>query len=246
MRSLVVTSALLVVCAAPAFGEDLPTFLKAATAAARPNVPLRADGTLVTTSPDGTQRDQIAIVRRPNGDVYLELHNTGARALLLGNGETALLVPASGKSSGAFALDTNFGTSEFSREDLRPFSEMNYRSPTIVDRNEGEVTVSLTPAPSQYALQVITFDTERKVPLVIKNYKDTISNLVKMRRARNFTSAGGTWLPSEVAMENFPLRAVSTVTLSWQPTDDMPALFDPASLNKPSPLTWPSAPAPAQ
>lgn len=241
MRSLVVTSALLALCAASALGEDLPSFLKAATAAARPNAPLRADGTLVTTSPDGTERDQIAIVRRPNGDVYLELHNAGVRALLLANTETALLVPAAGKSSGPFALDTSFGTSEFTREDLRPFSETYYRSPTIVDRNEGEVTVSLTPAPSQYALEVITFDSERKVPLVVKNYKDTISNLVKMRRSRNFTSAGGTWLPSEVAMENFPLRVISTLTLTWKPSEDVPALFDPAALGKPSPLTWPPA-----
>src|SRR4030095_17045750 len=111
------------------------------------------------------------------------------------------------------------GGSEFTREDLRPFNVQNYQSPTIVDRRNGEVTVSLTPnAGAQSSLQVITFDSERKVPLIVKNYKDTISNLVKMRRSRNFTAAGGTWVPSEVAMENFPLRAVSTPTLTSHPT----------------------------
>jgi hypothetical protein len=239
MRTSVVASVLLLAAATPAVAEDLPTFLAAASAATRPTAPLRADGTLVTTSPDGEVRDQIAIVRRPNGDAYLELRTAGARALVLGNGTTAVLIPGKGKSREAFALDASFGGSEFTREDLRPFNLENYRSPTIVDRRDGEVTVSLTPRDSQYTLQVITFDTEKKVPLLAKNYKDTISNLVKMRRSRNFSSAAGTSVPAEITMENFPLRAVSTLTLKWQPTDDVPALFDPAALDKPSPLTWP-------
>src|SRR4030095_921317 len=120
------------------------------------------------------------------------------------------------------------GGSEFTREDLRPFNVQNYQSPTIVDRRNGEVTVSLTPnAGAQSSLQVITFDSERKVPLIVKNYKETISNLVKMRRSRNFTSAGGTWVPSEIAMENFPLRSNSALTLSLRHTEDVPTLFDP-------------------
>jgi hypothetical protein len=241
MRAPIVVALVLSLAAAPAVGEDLPTFLKAASAAARPTAALRADGTLVTTSPDGTVRDQIAIVRRPNGDLYVELREAGTRALLLADGDKALLVPAKGKRSEPFALDASLGGSEFTREDLRPFNVQNYQSPTIVDRRNGEVTVSLTPnAGSQYSLQVITFDSERKVPLIVKNYKETISNLVKMRRSRNFTSAGGTWVPSEIAMENFPLRSNSALTLSWRQTEDVPTLFDPAALDKPSPLTWPA------
>lgn len=243
MRTPVVALALLFAAGVSARGEDLPTFLRAATAAARPNVPLRADGVLVTTSPDGTARDPIAILRRPNGDAYIELRNTGARALLLADGNTALLVPAKGKGSEAFALDANLGGSEFSREDLRPFSAESYRSPTIVDRDAGEMTVSLAPTPSQYTLQVITFDSAKKVSLVVKSYKDTVSNLVKMQRSRSLTSAGGTWLPTEVTMENFPMRTTSTMTLRWQPAEDAPALFDPAGLGKPSSLTWPEAAA---
>ena len=81
---------------------------------------------------------------------------------------------------------------------------------------------------------MITFDTDKKVPLLVKNYKDTISNLVKMRRSRGFTAAAGTWLPGEIGMENFPMRTTSTLTLRWQPTEDVPALFDPAALDKPS------------
>jgi hypothetical protein len=238
MKAPLVALALLAT-GASARGDDLPAFLGAVATAARPTVPLRADGSLVTTSPDGTARDQIAMVRRPTGDVYIELRTAGVRALLSADGTTALLVPAAGKPSEPFALDASLGGSEFTREDLRPFNADYFRSPTIVDRDGSEMTLSLTPTPSQYTLQVITFDVARKLPVVVKNYKDTLSNLVKMRRARAFISAGGTSVPSEVTMENFPLRATSTMTLRWQPAEDTPALFDPAGLGKPSPLTWP-------
>ena len=116
----------------------------------------------------------------------------------------------------------------------------DYRSPTIVDRRDGEITVSVTPKPSQYALQVITFDTDKKVPLLVKNYKDTISNLVKMRRSRGFTPAAGTWLPSEIVMENFPMRATSTMTLQLAADRRRCRRSStPPRLDKPSTLTWP-------
>jgi hypothetical protein len=241
MHRVVVSLVALLVPVAPAAAEDLTTFLTAATAAARPNVPLRADGELTTTSPDGTVGDQIAILRRPNGDVYIELRNSGVRALLLGDGKTALLVPGKGKSAAAFALDTQLGGSEFTREDLQPFNASPYRSPIIVDRNPGELTVSLTPSPpSQYALQVMTFDSERKAPLVVKDYKDTVSNLVKVRRSTQHTTVGDGWQPGEITMENFPMRSTSTLRLHWWQIEDVPALFDPAALGKPSALSWPA------
>ena len=241
MQAFAVAFVVLLAAVTPAAAEDLSAFLTAATAAAKPTAPLRADGELVTTSSDGTVRDQIAILRRPNGDVYIELRDSGVRALLLGDGKTALLVSGKGKSPATFALDTPLDGSEFTREDLRPFSAAYYRSPIIVDRNPGELTVSLTPSPpSQYALQVVTFDGDRKAPLVVKNYKDTVSNLVKVRRSTRHTSVGDGWQPGEITMENFPMRSTSTLTLRWQPTEDVPALFDPAALGKPSTLTWPA------
>ena len=239
MRSLVIACALLL-AAGPVRAADLPAFLQGATDAARPNAPVRADGELVTTSPDGSARDQIAVVRRPNGDLYLELRTAGVRALLLADGK-AWLVPGTGKSSQSFAPDASLAGSEFTAEDLRPFTAADYRSPTIVDLTADDITLSLTPDRSQYVLQVITFDRAAKVPLVVKDYKDAISNLVKMRRTHGLTALAGTSLPNELAMENFPMRTTSTMTLRWQPTEDAPALFDPAALAKPSTLTWPSA-----
>lgn len=238
MRSIVAVLLILIAPAA-ARAEDLQSFLDAATGAVLPRATVRADGELVTTSPDGSTRDRLAIVQRPNGDVYYELHASGVRALLLADG-TARVVPGPGKRSTAFPLDAPLGTSELTAEDLRPFRAAHYSAPQIADRSADDVTVLLTPEQSQYALQVITFDRAKKVPLVTKCYKDTINNLVKMRRDSGLTALAGTWLPGSITMENFPMRVVTTATLAWRESPEVPALFDPAALDRPSPLTWPT------
>ena len=63
-----------------------------------------------------------------------------------------------------------------------PFDAGRYGSPTIVDRSPAETTVSLDPHGSQYSLVVITFDREKQVPVKVMSYKDTYSNLLRMRR----------------------------------------------------------------
>lgn len=224
--------------AAPCAAEDLAAFLAAATAAARPQSVVRADGELVTTSPDGSARDRIAILRRRNGDLYIELHDARLRALLLADG-SAFVVPKAGAARTPFALDAALDASELTREDLQPFAAARFGSPTIVDRNPSEVTISLTPQPSQYTLQVITFDSAKHVPVKVMAYKDTLSNLLRMRRERGLVEVGGTWLPAEISVENFPLRTTTTLALQWKAVEHQPALFDPAALDTPSALTWP-------
>jgi outer membrane lipoprotein-sorting protein len=238
MRSVLAALTLLI-CAQAVAAEDLATLLATATAAARPRTTVRGDGELVTTSPDGVVRDQLAVVYRPNGDRYFELRRAGTRALLLGDGSAAFIVPAAGKTRAPFAADAPFDGTELTREDLQPFNAGAYGSPTIADRSENDVTVSLTPHPSQYTLQVFTFDSAKHVPLVVKSYKDTVSNLVKMLRLGAYTSVDGSWMPGDMQMENFPLRVTNAVELHWRPTEDTPALFDRAALDKPSTLTWP-------
>jgi len=214
--------------ASSARADDLAGLLSAATAASKPSVPLRATGELVTTSPDGTVKQQITVVQRPNGDAYYALQPSGLRALLAAQG-AALLSPASGKPAAPFALDATLGGSELSREDLTPFDSARFGSPTIVDRNGSQTTVSLDPQkPTQYTLEVITFDRDKAVPVKVMVYKDTLSHLLRMRRDSDFVQVGGRWRPTTVTMENFPLRITSTLTLSWAETPDDAALFDPA------------------
>lgn len=218
--------ALLLFVAAPTRGEDLAALLATATQASRPSMPVRGVGRLVTTSADGTVTHRIAIAQRPSGDLYIEVQSPGFRALLPATGKALL---ASGSAPAPFAADAALAGSEFSREDLQPFDAARFGSPTIVDRSDEEATVQLDPRDSQYSLEVITFDRQKLVPIKAMTYKDTLNNLLKMRRDNAHVQVGGRWLPTEVTIENFPLKATSTLTLAWTAGDDQPALFDPAT-----------------
>ncbi|MDX2166182.1 MAG: hypothetical protein SF182_03940 [Deltaproteobacteria bacterium] len=216
----------LVAAASTARGDDLAAFLAAASAASAPKQTIRGEGELVTTSPDGTTRQQVVVVQRPNGDLFIALQPSGARALIPVGGE-AQLSTAKGSGATPFALDAPLGGSEFTREDLQPFVMARFGSPTIVDRNGPEITVSLDPKkPTQYSLTAITFDRDKRAPVKVMLYKDTLSNLLKMRRDSDLVEVGGRWVPGTVAMENFPMRTTSTLTLKWSTAADQPELFD--------------------
>lgn len=235
-RSPAVVALLLVLAALPAAGEDLAALLGGATAAARPTATVRGEGELVTVSAEGTVRHRIVLVQRPGGDLYIEVASPGARALIPASG-VALL--ASAGTPAPFALDAALAGSEFSREDLQPFDAGRFGSPTIVDRSDEDVTVSLDPHPSQYSLEVITFDRARRVPLKVMAYQDTLNNLLKMRRESGHVEVGGRWLPTEIAIENFPMKATSTLRLAWKTVDDQPARFDPATFASTPPALAP-------
>lgn len=234
-RSTRIAALSLLLIAPPARGEDLAALLAGATAGSRPSATLRGDGELVTTSPDGTTKARIAIEQRPTGDLYFEVQPPGARALLLADG-TAWLSPSPAAAAAAFPLDAPLAGSEFSREDLQPFDAGRYGSPTIVDRNPSQTTVQLDPRASQYTLVVVTFDREKQVPVKVMSYKDTLSNLLRMRRERGHQQVGGRWLPTEIEIENFPLKVTSRLTLTWSAVDESAARFAPKTFATAPPL----------
>ena len=96
-------------------------------------------------------------------------------------------------------------------------------------RSAEDTTVSFDPRDSQYSLEVITFDGEKRVPIKVMSYKDTLNNLLKMRRESGHVQVGGRWLPTEITIENFPLKATSTITLQWTTVVDQASRFDPAT-----------------
>jgi hypothetical protein len=158
------------------------------------------------------------------------------RALLPASGGALL---AAGPDPAPFPIDGALAGSEFSREDLQPFDAARFGSPTIVDRSAEDTTVSFDPHDSQYSLEVITFDREKRVPVKVMSYKDTLNNLLKMRRDRAHVRVGGCWLPTEIAIENFPLKATSTLTLTWTTIADQAMRFDPETFATAPPLLAP-------
>lgn len=240
--------ALLTLLVLPTTGDaapvDLNTFLPEMEEAAKPTVTLRADGVLTTTNPDGTKRDQILMIHREGNDLFIELKQ-GSKALLLKGGGEAYTAMAGAKEAMSFAPEAALAGSEFTREDLQPFAVSRYKTPRIVDQTGATIQIALFPQQSQYSMVVITFDREKKVPVKAMYYKDTLNNLVKMRRDYDHVLVGRRWLPTRITMEHFALHNTSTLELQWSQAPDVaPELFQSAFLPRPSNLTWPAAATP--
>lgn len=218
--------------------EDLPAFLRAATESMRPKTAVRAFGKAVTTSPEGTVEDELAIVQSPGGDLYLELRKSRTRALILAAGKEAFVSNDGGKAE-PFALDAAFDATHFTREDLHPFDSSRYAAPRISDLGAYELTVTLEPKPTQYALIVMTFDRQKKALKKTLYYRDAPNNLVKMRQDADLVSVGDGWLSGSIAMQDFQLRAKTSFSLRWEAAAAPAGIFERASLDKPSPIAWP-------
>jgi hypothetical protein len=228
--------------AQPAAPDRLDDALTAVVEAERATAPLRADGELIVASPDETKRYPLVLLMRPSADangsdLYLELGSGGGKVLILRDGAQAFQLTNAVQKATPMAKDATVAGSEFAREDLTPLHRSAFGDRRISDEGAGKLTVSIVPKESPYSLLVITIDTERTVPLKTLYYRETISNLVKMRRDSDHVLVGRKWLPTTVTMEDFKLRTLSTLRLKWaQDPPIAPELFDPAFLAKPSGL----------
>jgi len=224
--------------------DNLEKFLRTVEETTAVPSPLRADGQIEVVTAEGTKRAAVALIVRPPADSYIELQQTGPKAILLGQEQAYLLKDSSGKAV-EFAADASFADSDFTREDLEPFRLARYSAWRISDETGNEVTVTLYPKTSQYSLVVTTFDREKNVPLKTLYYRETLNNLEKMRRDNAYELIGRKWLPTTISMESFKLRTHSTFTLHWTQNPTFPPeLFDPVFLSHPSGLAWPAAAGP--
>ena len=220
----------------------LQAFLRSAEVASQVGAPVRGDGDLEVVAGGATRRTQVAVVVRPPADTYLELRPDGLKALLFANGQPALWLPKGASEPAVFPHYAGLADSDFTAEDIGPFRVADYKDARITDDAGGELTVSLFPATSQYSLIVMTFDRARKIPVKALYYRDTLSNLVKMRTDDRHVQVGKTWLPTTVSMETFKLRTRSALTVRWNANPTVPAeLFDPAALPKSPGIIPPAA-----
>jgi hypothetical protein len=241
MRSYVsLLGVLLSASAAAAAPQDLATFLKSADQGAAPTSTMRADGTIVSDTLEGKKEDRIILLLRPNKDVYVEVRNSGLRAIIKGDG-SAGQIAEKGSSAAEFAQDQTLDSTDFTREDLVPFVAAHFNSATIVYRDANQVAVQLNPLKSQYSLTMITFDPDKRARVKTLYYKDTLNNMTKMRLDSDHQQVGDRWLPGKMSMESFALKTKTTLNLKWSAAGaDADKLFEPGALAKPSPLTWPA------
>jgi hypothetical protein len=221
--------------------ENLTHFLRRAEEATHVTVAVRGDGEFAVQTPEATRRNQVAMIVRPPADIFLALRQERIKALLLGNDGHLLKTGAA--TAGPFHPAATFAESDFTREDLETFRLSRFKDWRISDESGTELTVMLVPQDSQYSLVVITFDREKKVPLKTLYYRETLSNLVKMRRDEAFVFVGRMWMPGRTSMETFKLHTQTTFTMRWTEDSSLPSeLFDPAALPHAG-IVWPPPPS---
>lgn len=237
MRAAVWLFLLLLPMRAPA--EDLKDFLRAATEANRPDVPLRADGEISVRSPDATTQDKIILVAQTDGDVYIETKK-GTKALLHPPDYEVFVRAGKDSPVRKAALEAAFSGTGFTWEDLLPFDASSWEFPVIIDKSPHQLTVQLTPKTEQYVLVVSTFDREKRVAVKTLYYVEKSSNLVKMRTDEDLVEVAGKWLPRKITMKTFAQQTDTTLTLKWRKAEDLPAhLFRSDSLDRDSGLRFP-------
>jgi hypothetical protein len=224
----------------PAAAEDLNAFLRAATEANRPGVALRADGSIVVTSPDGNTQDKIIIIAQTDGQIYIETQKGGWRALLHRPDNEAIVREGKDASPRKAALQEAFTGTGFTWEDLLPFDVANWEFPVIIDKSSQQLTVQLTPKTSQYILVVSTFDQKTRVAVKTLYYVEKVSNLVKMRTDQDLVEVAGQWRPRKITMQTFAAQLETTLNLSWRKAGELPeGLFSSSSLDRDSGLEFP-------
>ena len=230
MRALILLGS--TVTWAPVRAETLADLLSAVAVQATAPRPLRADVRI--------ERDET-----PAGDAILLAHGTrvyvetrsGTRALL----SPGKVVVLRGTRVVRAAPGTALEGTDVLLEDLEPFSERSLSTPQVSDETPERLVVTAAPTPpSAYVLLVHTIDRERDVILQTKYYRDSISNLVKIRRDDEFTQVGERWRPATIAVQSFREPTTTRLSLTWREAPDAPAaLFTPAGLRAPSPVRWP-------
>ena len=87
---------------------------------------------------------------------------------------------------------------------------------------------------------MITFDRDKKVPRKTLYDRETLNNLVKMRRDDDYVLVGRKWMPAVTSMETCKLRTHTTFSVRWSQDENVPPeLFDPVFLPRPSGIIWP-------
>ncbi len=224
---------------APASSE-LEAFLERTVRMAAHNRPVRAD--LEIVKGDGSKESALLIVDPERGRQLFATRGSGWRSLLplsWGEGQRANPSPAGPSSLGT---DDPLAGTDLRGMEIFPFWKTDYRTAFISDDNRTEKTITVyMPEANPYTLLVLTFDRARMVPTMVKYYKDTMSNLVRLRRDSDFVMVGSRLRPRNVEIRDFSTATSTRLELSWSVLASVPdglmseEAFATADLNWPEP-----------
>ena len=161
--------------------------------------------------------------------LYVEMRD-GTRALL----HPGKIVVTQQQRIGRSMPETPLEGTDLLLEDLVPFSAGLLKVPQINDEGPAGVVVSGAPSgPSANTLLVFTIDPERSVVGRTQYYRDSISNLVRVRRDDAFVLVGHRWRPGEITVDDLRQHTSTHMVVTWREAPDVdPTVFTPAALRR--------------
>jgi hypothetical protein len=200
----------------PAHAGDLAAFLERAEKMTTVNEKVEADITI--RDPDGSERKaHVAIDPADGGSVVFEEPATGFRAETPLAWKDGKAVTKTGASPEKFGTDDTYPGTDLRPLDFFPFWKTDYSRALTSDENTLEQTVSLYADKGRpYSLYVVTFDKTRLVPRMVKFYRDTFNNLVRIRTDKDWVMVGSRPRPGAVLIKDFAGNSLRTYAFSWR------------------------------
>lgn len=209
-------AALGAVAAAPAQAGDLAAYLERAERMSTANEKVEADVTI--READGSQRKaHLAIDPAGDGTLVFEAADIGWKSETPLAWKDGKAVTKTGAASIKLGVDEPLAGTDLRGIDFFPFWKTDYGRALTSDENTLEQTVSLYADKGRpYALYVITFDKAMLVPHMVKYYKDSFSNLVRIRTDKDYTMIGSRPRPGAMLIKDFAGNTLRTYTFAWK------------------------------
>jgi hypothetical protein len=228
-----------VVVPSPSAGSDLAAFLGRAEKMAAHNRPVRADIRMRHNS--DAAEEAVLIIDPAAGRQLFAVRSSGWRALLplaWADGKAAKSRTAEPSSHG---IDEPIAGTDVRGMEFFPFWKTDYATAFISDDSRLEKTVTLyAPDEVPYVLFVITFDKSKLVPHSLKYYRDSMSNLVRLRTDSDHVMVGSRPRPRRIVIDDFTENSRTTLDLAWQVLESVPeGLTDEERFNEAA-IDWPA------
>jgi hypothetical protein len=200
----------------PAHAGDLAAYLERAERMNTANEKVEADVTV--RDPSGAVRKlHVAIDPAGDGKLTVEAADTGWKSETPLAWKEGTVVRKTGASPEKIGVDEPLAGTELRGIDFFPFWKTDYSRALTSDENTREHTISLYADKGRpYALYVVTFDKEKMVPRILKYYRDTFSNLVRIRTDKGWVMVGSRPRPGAILIRDFQTNALATYTFSWK------------------------------
>jgi len=200
----------------PAHAGDLAAFLERAERMATVNEKVEAEVTIRES--DGTTRKaHLEIDPAGGGTTVFEQADIGWKSQTPLAWQDGKAVVKTGAPSTKIGIDDPLAASDLRGIDFFPFWKTDYTKAFTSDENTLEQTVSLFADPGRpYSLYVITFDKAKLMPRMIKFYRDSLNNLVRIRTDKDWVMVGSRPRPTQILVKDFAANTLRTYTFEWK------------------------------